>query len=136
ERTHHADSISGALANLAIVYRLTGDYDRAIATNLRSLDLAAAAGDRYTQGRVLTNLGVVYWTQGRYREALDVYNRSMAFKEGAAESDIGLTLNNIGTIHLQQGNEELALEYFTRALAARRSSNDSAGMATELSNVG
>src|SRR5262245_17134976 len=49
----HDDSVTGAaLANLAIIHRLTGDFDRAIETNLRALELAGKANDRHTQGRV------------------------------------------------------------------------------------
>src|SRR5262245_1028025 len=54
------DSVIGAaLANLAIIHKLTGDFDNALEVNERALGLAIKAGDKYTQARVYSNMGVV-----------------------------------------------------------------------------
>jgi CHAT domain-containing protein len=137
ETLHDDVVIASALANLAIIYRLTGDFDRSLETNHRALALAIAGDDRFTQGRVYSNLGLVYASQGHYREALDVYEKSVAIKESTSDAaDVAVTLNNIGNIHAEQGNLELALGFYMRALNAVQKSGDELSEAIGVSNIG
>jgi CHAT domain-containing protein/Tfp pilus assembly protein PilF len=131
------DVIAAALANLAIVYRLTGEFEHSLETNQRALEIAIASGDRATQGRVYGNLGIVYAAQGHYREALEVYEKAVALKESTSDAgDVALTLNNIGNIHREQGNLDLALGFYTRSLAILEKTNDVQSKATGLGNIG
>ncbi|MBZ5557768.1 MAG: CHAT domain-containing protein [Acidobacteriia bacterium] len=138
EAIHNDGVIASALANLAIVYRLTSDYDRALAANQRAMAIADAAGDRQTLGRVFNNIGLIYWRQGRYREALDSYQKAVTLKQQTSDAaDITVTLNNIGVIHDEQGNYDLALEYYTRALSVLEKAGDQTlPMANQLGNIG
>ena len=49
--------IAAALTNVAIVYSMTGDYERALDTNRRSLALAVAANDGAMPGTRLQRHG-------------------------------------------------------------------------------
>ena len=137
ESLRNDEVIAAALANLAIIYRLTGEFERSLATNRRALDVAIASGDRYTQGRVYSNLGIVYAAQGHYREALDVYEKSVVLKESTSDAaDVAVTLNNIGNIHAEQGNLELALGFYTRSLGIIEKTDDGTAKAAGLGNIG
>jgi len=59
-----------------------GLYDRAIASDQRALTLAAASGDSGTHVMANDSLGLVYFLQGDYRQAMDAYRRAMAALEG------------------------------------------------------
>ena len=56
-------------------------YDEAIAAAQRALALAAASGDSRTTVEANSFLGLVYYFQGNYREAIDVHRRAMAALE-------------------------------------------------------
>ena len=59
-----------------------GQYDRAMASSQRALVLAAANGDSGTHTWAHNYLGLVYFIQGDYRQAMDAFRRSMAVPEG------------------------------------------------------
>ena len=61
---------------------VAGQYDRAIASSQRALALAAASGDHYTPIEANNFLGLVYFLQGDYRQAMDACRRAMAALEG------------------------------------------------------
>jgi tetratricopeptide (TPR) repeat protein len=59
-----------------------GQYDRAIASSQHALALAAAGGDHYTSIEANNFLGLVYFIQGDYRQAMDAFRRAIALLEG------------------------------------------------------
>ena len=138
ESIQNNEVIAAALANLAIVYRLTGDYQGSIDTNKRSLAIAIAGDDRYTQGRVYSNIGLVYMNQGHYREALEAYDKSLVLKRATSDAaDVATTLSNIGIVHELQGNLDLSLDYYQRALAEHQKlSSGSQAVGIQLGNIG
>ena len=69
----------------------------------KSLDIAAC----------LNNIANIKETQGKYEEALSLYEESLKMKKELIESgkslDIAASLNNIATIKITQGKYEEAL---------------------------
>src|SRR3954469_4103427 len=63
------------------------------------------------------NLGLVYYTQGKYVETLNYWNQSLAIFE-EIKDDVGISnlLNNIAAIYFDQGVDAKALEYSLRSL--------------------
>jgi tetratricopeptide (TPR) repeat protein len=57
-------------------------YDHAMASSQRALALAAASGDHYTPLEAHFQLGLVYFIQGDYRQAMDAHRRVLALLEG------------------------------------------------------
>jgi class 3 adenylate cyclase/tetratricopeptide (TPR) repeat protein len=57
-------------------------YARAIASGQHALALAAASGDHYTPIEANNFLGLVYFLQGDYRQAIAANRRAMALLEG------------------------------------------------------
>jgi len=59
-----------------------GQYPQAIASGQRALALAAASGESDTHILANNYLGLVYFLQGDYSQAMDAYRRAMAALEG------------------------------------------------------
>jgi predicted ATPase len=68
--------------SLAQYFVSVGQCDQAIASSQRALALAATSGDHYTPIEANFQLGVVYFIQGEYRQAMDVHRRALALLEG------------------------------------------------------
>ena len=67
---------------MAQYFLTVGQYDHAIASSQRALALAAASGDNRTPILANNYLGMVYFLQGDYRQAMDACRRAMAALEG------------------------------------------------------
>jgi tetratricopeptide (TPR) repeat protein len=67
---------------MAQCFLVARQYDRAMASSQRALALAAATGDHYTSIEANNFLGLVYFLQGNYRQAMDANRRAMALLEG------------------------------------------------------
>jgi tetratricopeptide (TPR) repeat protein len=68
--------------HMADCFTAVGQYDCAIASGQRALALAAASGDSGTQIWANNYLGLVYFIQGDYRQAMDAFRRTVAALEG------------------------------------------------------
>ena len=65
----------------------------------------------------MNGIGEVYKNQGRYREALDSFQVSLAIaREVGDRTGVGTTLYNIGSAHRQQRNLEQALSFYEQAM--------------------
>jgi serine phosphatase RsbU (regulator of sigma subunit)/Tfp pilus assembly protein PilF len=83
------------------------------------------------------NIGIVYYGQGDYANALENYFSSLKIREKLGDkSSMSKAYNNIGLIYYQQGKQELALDYYTRSLEIKRELKDELGVAYTLGNIG
>lgn len=83
------------------------------------------------------NVGIVYYGQGDYANALGNYISSLKIREKMGDkSSMSKAYNNIGLIYYQQGRHDLALDYFTRSLEIKRELKDELGIAYTLGNIG
>jgi tetratricopeptide (TPR) repeat protein len=67
---------------MADCFTAVSQYTNAIASGQRALALAAASGDSGTQIWAQNYLGLVYFIQGNYRQAIDAFRRTIAALEG------------------------------------------------------
>ena len=68
--------------HMAQCFLMVGQNDHARASSQRALALAAASGDHYTPIEANFQLGLVYFSQGEYRQAMDAHRRVLALLEG------------------------------------------------------
>jgi class 3 adenylate cyclase/tetratricopeptide (TPR) repeat protein len=68
---------------LALHDYLTGTYDQAIAAGQRALVLATASGEVVLQALANHYLGMAYYAQGAYRQAIDCFGQTVASLDGA-----------------------------------------------------
>ena len=129
--------------NMAVAYTLTGDLEAAEANSLRALEITAAAlGPEHSRmGTMYGGLATIRERQGRYAEALELLEQSLAIKQKSMADDnpsIGLTQRKAGVVlrELEQHDAslarlELALEIFSAARGA-----ESVAVAEVLAEVG
>jgi class 3 adenylate cyclase/tetratricopeptide (TPR) repeat protein len=80
------------LAQMAGVYRITGDLDGAMAAGWQALDLAVESGAGALQALAAYFLGQAYWGRGDFQQAAELLHRSMAvgLESGASGTDVRL----------------------------------------------
>jgi tetratricopeptide (TPR) repeat protein len=65
------------------------------------------------------NIGIIYYEEEKYLEALDFYKKSLAIHVKHLppdHPDLGSSYNNIGIVHRCLGHSDLALEHYNRSL--------------------
>lgn len=85
----------------------------------------------------LKNIGIAYYYQGKYLEALDYYRQSLNFfKEIKDNVGIANVYSNMGVVYYEQGDDVKALENYLESLKYAELSGDKLRMLTTLNNVG
>jgi tetratricopeptide (TPR) repeat protein len=74
--------LAQVLAGMALVRRITGDLDGAMAASRQALDLAVALGDRALQAQAFLNLGNVYYAIGDFGQAAELLRRNVEAADG------------------------------------------------------
>ena len=143
ERAVEEAERAGDRATLAHAYYLLDwahtDLGNPEATHFRDLALPIfeELGDHDKQGRVLTNLGVNAYHEGRWTEALDFYERATEASERAGDSiGAAFNLNNIAEIRLEQGMLDDAETLLRNVLGSWRAAGFATGVGTVLLNLG
>ena len=129
-------SLAHAYQVLDFVYLQQGRPDLAIYAPL-ALAIQEERGDLYVQAEILNIMGINAYYQGRWREAIDLYERSRDLRlrvgdgEGAA-----LALNNIAEIISDQGRPIEAEGLFREALRAFRAAGSGMMTGLAIGNLG
>ena len=96
---------AGALNELGLLQRATGDYPAAAASHQQALELYRGLGDRLGQASALDNLGRVQRETGEYpaaaashQQALELY-RDLGHRAGQA-----LAITNLGNVQARTGD--------------------------------
>ena len=117
-------NVAAVLGNLATLYSLQGQYERADPLYLRALKLreAALGPDHPDVATSLNNLAAHYRDQARYDEAEPLYERALKIGEaafGADHPNVARSLNNLASLYFSQGRYDAAVPLYRRALAIR-----------------
>jgi CHAT domain-containing protein/TolA-binding protein len=109
------DDVGLALSN-------AGNYPEAAAELDLGLKLTAETGKAETAVLILNNLGIVYYYQAKYSEALRAYESALQYVEKSAAEPWSatwrqLTLLNLGTLYQKLGNDQRATKIYNDILA-------------------
>ena len=109
------DDVGLALSN-------AGNYPEAAAELDLGLQLTAETGNAQTAVLVLNNLGIVYYYQAKYSEALRAYESALQYVQKSAAEPWSatwrqLTLLNLGTLYQKLGNDQRAIKIYNDILA-------------------
>ncbi len=85
-----------------------------------ALGLASALGDKEGTATSFARIGLVYDYEGRYKRALDSYQKSLDLRIVIGDSTpIGNAWNNLGAVHQMTGNYQDAISAHLEALKIR-----------------
>jgi tetratricopeptide (TPR) repeat protein len=85
-------------------------------------DAEAAKPQDLRLARSLNDLGVIYYAQGKYAQAVPLYERALAIQGamlGREHPLVALTLNNLAALYHAQGKYYKAEPLYERSLAIR-----------------
>jgi len=134
EDVSSVDYLSSYLGEFLLLRGLWSERER---LDLRAVESARRAGVREIEARALSNLGIVYRSQGRWQEAIDCYEQSLVIKrEYDDRVGEGMTLNNLGMVYQSQGRWQEAIDCYEQSLVIHREYADRVGEGATLNNLG
>jgi tetratricopeptide (TPR) repeat protein len=99
--------------------------------------MSRALGSQERIASGLHNIGIVYYRQGRYEEALTHFRRSLAIKrEQGNRGRVANNLISIGIVLERQGQYEKALQRYQESLAIDRELGNQENIADALNAIG
>ncbi len=113
------------------------DHKKAISYAKQAITLARA--NKFQKGVAYgdKNIGLSYYVEGNYTEALEFWEKSLqTFVEIEDKTGQANLLSNIGAIYFNQGWDAKAIEYYLESLQVSEEIGDKLRMATVLSNIG
>ncbi len=125
-----------ALNSLCKKY-LGNNPQEAIKIATEAKELAEKAGFQKGKAYALKNIGIAYYTQGKYIETLDYWQQSqVVFKSINDKVGVANILSNIGVLYFDQGDNTKALELYLEALKLAEETKDTLRIATSCINIG
>lgn len=128
-RNHFPKGEAAALTRQGEVYRLQGDYPKALETHLKALSISRATDNRSEEANALCFAAVVYIELGEYRQGLDcLFEAERIYCQNSTEPPIykqfskqyayaGFRLSNIGNAYQKLGMLDSAFYFQNKALA-------------------
>jgi class 3 adenylate cyclase/tetratricopeptide (TPR) repeat protein len=136
EAAEDKDALAHAYTLLESAFVNLGMWEKAVYSG-QALGLYEDLGDLWGQGVVLNNLGARAYFEGRWNEAVDLYDRGREAWEkigDAVSAAIGTV--NAGEILSDQGRLDEAEPLFRKASRVWKAAGDRSGVAYALSNLG
>jgi DNA-binding SARP family transcriptional activator/tetratricopeptide (TPR) repeat protein len=128
---------AGALSDLGVVRRMTGEYQDAADALTEALAIYRDLGDRLGQASTLNDLGVVWRMTGQYQDAADALTEALAiYRDLGDRLGQASTLNDLGVVRRLTGRYQDAADALTEALGIYRDLGDRLGQANSLSDLG
>jgi adenylate cyclase len=125
-----------ALLLLSSKYTATSPDD-AIKFGVKARTLSIKLGFRKGQAYALKNIGIGYYKQGKYLDALVVWHTSLSIFEALHDQEgIANIENNLGAVNYNQGDDANALENYLKSLEVSEKIGNKYRMATALQNIG
>ena len=126
-----------SLNSLAGICWGQGDYEGTRMYLEKALPIASAAGNRQSQGSILSNLGVVAVEQGDYAGASIYYRQALRIRQEIGDRNSeGITFNNLGDLFLYLGAYAEAKTYYQQALDIHRETGARANEGLVAGNLG
>jgi tetratricopeptide (TPR) repeat protein len=131
------DTVISLAANLVPFFRARSYWQEWEKTCLMAVTAAREANDLSGEGSSLNNLGMVYDSQSRSREAIDCYQQSLTIcRELGDRYGEAQILGNMGVVYDFQSRWGEAIDCYQRSLIIKRALGDRYGEAQTLGNMG
>jgi predicted ATPase len=126
-----------AFQGLGNAYRSLARFEEAHHCGLQSVEIHRQTRDRRSEGRALSSLAAIVWTQGHLAEATELSQQALiAHKETGDHRWEGQTITNLAAIHWSQGHSLDAIRCYEQALAIQREVADRRAESITLGNLG
>lgn len=128
-----------------LLYKALGENAQSLESRSPGLAVRQQVGNAFNaesfyrvgEGVNLNNIGEIYYSQGKYDQALKLYQKALAiYKESSDKVGQGITLSNMGRVYDAQGQLAQALQFNQQALAIYKEVGDRTGEGVVLSNIG
>lgn len=128
---------AAAVNNIAFIYNIRGEMQKAIDYFEQSLAINEEIGADKEAANALSNIGTIYDQQGQPDKALINYAKALKIQEKIGAKDgMAFTLNNMAAVYDKQGQVQKALELNHQSLKLHLETNNKYGAATCLNNLG
>ncbi len=98
------------------MYRITGNYDKAIELNNKALEVVEELGNDYWKGQILGVIGGIYWNKGEYGSQLEYVKKALEVGEKIGnERFLAQSYAQMGSFYFETGELKEALEYTQKA---------------------
>ena len=136
--SHHSIDLLSEYHNLLGRYYLSrGDLGESLSHYQKGLGYKEELGDEYGALRILNNVGLATWRNGKLNDAHDVFNRVHEFSQRMGFYLLeSRALLNLGSVELQRGNLAKAHGYIESALEIKYGLDLPLETAFALSNMG
>jgi CHAT domain-containing protein/tetratricopeptide (TPR) repeat protein len=121
QKMHDKNCEAQAHDDVGLALSNAGNYPEAAAELDLGLKLTAETGNAQTAVLVLNNLGIVYYYQAKYSEALRTYESAMQYVEKSSTEPWSatwrqFTLLNLATLYQRLGNDQRAIKTYNDIL--------------------
>ena len=120
------DKVANIYQNLASIYLLEGDNDKAIVYYKKSIQVARKTGDGHVESSALNGFASALYKKEKYREAIKVYYEAMKAiqkLEGDNRRSISGLYHNIGTCYCKVGDFDKAIVLLNESLRIAKEIN-------------
>lgn len=125
-----------ALANLALLYQQTGQFEASLQCYAPALELFRQAGNRRFEGVALGDMAGVYQQTGRLELAEQLHDQALAIhREVGNRRSEGVTIGNLAGVYQDTGRYELTERAFESAIAIHREVGNRRSEGTALGNL-
>ncbi|MGI2336809.1 MAG: tetratricopeptide repeat protein [Dehalogenimonas sp.] len=131
------ESLSAIYANLANIYQIRGELDKALDRSEKSLSLLRELGNTSSEAAILGNMGIIHRLKGQPDKAMEKLSLSLELcqKIGNKKGE-GNALSNIGNVFQTKADLNKALEYYGIALKIHEELGNREGEANNLGSIG
>ena len=125
-----------AISDIASAYR-DSQPDSAFYFAQMEFDLAKSLGNKDFMANALNIQGACLYLQGKHKQALIYYDRSLKFLEEMSKRfGMASCYNRIGIVYWKLGIYDQALEYYTRSLKIYEEMSEEEGAVACITNIG
>lgn len=137
KQARHLASAANASGNLGSIYRMLGNYVKALEFTQQALQIRRDQNDRRGEGLVLANLGNIEAELGKYETAIDLHQQSLKIaQEVGNKQAVVISLNSLGAIHASQGKYDEARRAYEQSLTTAQEIDFRLAMGSALNNLG
>jgi signal transduction histidine kinase len=135
--TNDSINLAKALLNTGSVYRITGDYEKAITYYSEGHKRTEKLGNLRLSAQINDLLQVLYSDLRQYDKAIEYGKKAVEYFRNSGDLNLlGVSLNNLAVCYSHSGNHEEALVLFKEILGLGRKLNDRNMEGTALLNIG